>query len=110
MLTYSEAAEMMARSRNRRRKLGNNTYLVERKPGEGWAGARYGKGIHYAVRLYNTDVVTIHPNGAYTFSDGGWYTVTTKERMNGYGNRPLDKKGPYPFEDGMTVLADGRIA
>jgi hypothetical protein len=76
MLSYQDAQTMMARAQDRgygpRRKLQNNTYLVER-------------GSDYAVRLHNTDVVTIHADGTYTLNTGGWETVTTKDRINGYG-------------------------
>lgn len=76
MLSYQDAQTMMARAQDRgygpRRKLQNNTYLVER-------------GSNYAVRLHNTDVVAIHADGTYTLNTGGWETVTTKDRINGYG-------------------------
>jgi hypothetical protein len=76
MLSYQDAQTRMARAQDRgygkRRLLQNNTYLVQR-------------GEDYAVRLHNTDVVTIHADGTYTLNTGGWETVTTKDRINGYG-------------------------
>lgn len=56
-----------------RRKLDNNTY-AERRDG----GA-------VAVRLHDTDVVTYNADGTVTFDTGGWFTMTTKERMNYFG-------------------------
>lgn len=34
------------------------------------------------VRLHNTDVVTYNPNGAILLDTGGWFTVTTRNRMD----------------------------
>ena len=53
------------------RKVANNTYLQRR-------------GDDIAVRLHNTDVVTFHADGTATLSTGGWFTVTTKARINDY--------------------------
>src|SRR3990172_3922294 len=36
------------------------------------------------VRYYNTDVVSIQPNGVFTLRTGGYKTVSTKDRINGY--------------------------
>jgi hypothetical protein len=71
-ITFSEAEALMRRSRSGRRRLGNNTYL-------------YPRGNGYAIRYHYTDVVTIHPDGTFTLSTGGWETTTTKQRINGYG-------------------------
>jgi hypothetical protein len=70
-LTYADAATLLATARNPAdgKPLANNTRLVQR-------------GDDYAVRLHNTDVVTIHPDGTYTLRTGGWETVTTKDRIN----------------------------
>jgi hypothetical protein len=53
------------------RKVANNTYLH-----------RVGDDI--AVRLHDTDVVTFHADGTATLNTGGWFTMTTKERINRY--------------------------
>jgi hypothetical protein len=71
MITHSEAAALVKRGRNGRKKLKNNTYL-------------YPRGEDYAVRLHYTDVVTIHADGTYTLNSGGWDTPTTKDRINAY--------------------------
>ena len=36
------------------------------------------------IRLHGTDIVTKHKNGSVTLHDGGWKTVTTKDRINRY--------------------------
>lgn len=71
-ITFSKAGELMRRSRSGRRRLGCNTYL-------------YPRGDSFAVRYHYTDVVTIHPDGTFTLSTGGWETSTTKQRINDYG-------------------------
>lgn len=52
-----------------RRKVANNTYAERR-------------GDSIALKLHDTDVVTYHPDGSITLDTGGWFTVTTKDRMN----------------------------
>jgi len=51
--------------------LENNTRLVKR-------------GNSYAVKLHNTHVVVLHPDGSSETRTGGWQTVTTKNRINKY--------------------------
>lgn len=63
-------------SETRRRKLGNHTYLRERYP----LGSRR---KYLAIQYHNTDVVTYEcGTGRCTLNNGGWFTVTTKARMN----------------------------
>jgi hypothetical protein len=68
-VSYSDAQDMMRKARNGYRKLANNTYLHQR-------------GDSYAVRLHATDIVIIHPDGTFSLNTGGWFTVTTKDRIN----------------------------
>lgn len=73
MTTYFNLdAQMQGRNREQR-KLANNTYahrINERT---------------IAVRLHNTDVVTLHSDGRVVYNSGGWRTLTTKERMSQFG-------------------------
>lgn len=55
-----------------RRKVANNT----------WAERRGDDRI--AIRLHRTDVITFDRDGTVTLNTGGWYSVTTKERMNSF--------------------------
>lgn len=55
-------------------KLANNTYVRE------FAGA-------YAVRYYNTDIVTFYPDNTVTLNTNGWHTTWTKRRLNELLNR-----------------------
>lgn len=52
-------------------RLENNTRLVKR-------------GESYGVKLHNTVVVTLHPNGSSEIKTGGWHTLTTRRRINKY--------------------------
>ena len=63
---------------SRKRKLGNNTYLVECMP-----DSESGKPI-YGIKLHQTVVVRYYPNGMLALDSGGWLTVTTKQRMNAF--------------------------
>lgn len=83
-----------------------------------------------AIRLHGTNVVTLFDNGSFSLSTGGWYTVTTKDRINSYlpggvvrvGSHRPTRKSPArwwiftpswepvaPFFDGITFTADGTI-
>jgi hypothetical protein len=131
-MTYQEARAMMERARNGRRKLENNTYLETRYPDRTYDRdlTLHVETVEYAVRLHDTDVVTLHPDGSYTLDSGGWRTVTTKDRINRYAPVRLysDKRvwwlrprwvapdSPHSdasnsvsvrFEDGMSVNVDG---
>ena len=101
-MTHSEITKIVRGKRNaKRRKVGNNTY------------AEILHDDTVAIRLHNTDVVKINPNGTYTLNSGGWQTVTTKDRINQYSPVKVyqrkfewfvninDKE--YPFMDGMVV-------
>lgn len=104
------------------RKLARNTYVEERPDGS------------IAVRLHATDVVTFHENGSATIRCGGWWTYTTRSRVNlalGYSaDSPLGNWGigsergrrylffrvevgdsydyaRYRFRDGVAIWPDG---
>jgi hypothetical protein len=96
-MTYERASELVASSRTKTRKVGNNTYL------EAVAGG-------VAVRLHRTHVVVIHPDNTYTLNSGGWRTSTTKNRINQFSPAGLVQKrgewlvrGSVPFADGMRI-------
>jgi hypothetical protein len=82
------------------------------------------RGEDIAIRLHATDVAVIHPDNSITLHDGGWLTVTTKDRMNyALGMRPVkigsdrgvwyvysrswEKRGRY--FDGITISETGTI-
>ena len=99
MNTYKQLNEL---AQTRKRKLGNNTYLVIRDD-DG-----------YGIRLHDTEVV-IHYKDRIVLDSGGWKTVTTKSRMNEYTPFYIYQKQKVwyvdgtPFEDGITLYNNGTI-
>lgn len=107
--TYSEAREVFREhARHGRVRLGNNTTLHavgapgvwEHKPGDAHA---------YAVRLHDTDAVTFYRNGVIELSTGGYYSVTTADRMHQF--TPESVRVSYRWSGGdhrlVVSVADG---
>jgi hypothetical protein len=86
-MNYTQAIEELGRAKSREagKPIGNNTRLMDR-------------GTHVAVRLHQTDVVDLLPDGSVRLRTGGWRTVTTKERINRY----LDPLGLQLYSDRGT--------
>ena len=110
MVTYAEIdAQLQGRNRESR-KYANNTYWQRR-------------GENIALKLHNTDIVTLYPTGDMTLNTGGWYTVTTKERINRALPRVFylhQEKGrwfvvnrlddeTYVFMDGMRITSEWKV-
>jgi hypothetical protein len=100
MNTFNELHEL---AQSRKRKLGNNTYLVVRDDNG------------YGIRLHDTEVV-IHYKDRIVLDSGGYKTVTTKARMNDYSTHTIYQKNhvwyvdnEIPFEDGITLYNNGTI-
>lgn len=118
MRTYTEAAAFLAAGRN----------LWYRATGERGTAVERLNDHTIALRYHGTNVVTWHSDGAITLNTGGWYTVTTKKRMNDYspfivyqhkfdwyvipdGKRwEADVDKVVPFQNGMRILPDNSIA
>lgn len=101
-MDYQTAKELLVNARNGRRKLANNTYLHATEEG-------------IAIRLHDTDIVTISKANVYTLNTGGWQTMTTKERINRYTPAMIHQingiwyvKGKV-FADGIKVNAFGKV-
>lgn len=106
-MDYQEAEKLFqsARDKSAGKPLQNNTRLLK-------------QGGCFAVRLHNTDVVTIRPDNTFTLNSGGWRTPTTKERINTYSPAQVTQKNglwyvarysdlTHLFEDGMKVDHNG---
>lgn len=100
-------AESILGSRDSK-KVANNTFLV-----------RVDKNT-IVVRHMQTDVVTINRDGTYILNNGGWQTLTSKDRINTYGPVSVaQKKGNWfvfdkegnaiPFVNGMKVRFNGEV-
>ena len=75
-MTYTEADAMLQGRCKNSRKLENNTYLKRRGVGA------------IAVRLHSTDIITLYADGSLRICMGGWNTMTTKDRLNGFLPHP----------------------
>lgn len=95
--TYEWATSQLTGRCAERRKLCNHTYLEKRSAEE------------IAVRLHSTDVVTFHANGDIDIHTGGWNTVTTKDRINGYSPVSVWSERGHMFAsyNGQTAAFDG---
>lgn len=106
---YEKLARDMTGRNKDSRKVGNNTYKVRRDDA-------------IAIRLHQTDVVTVFPDDSIKLDSGGWRTVTTKERMNAWLPTPWHlwtEKGvwylgrrsddTYLYADGIVIEADGTV-
>lgn len=73
-----------------------------------------------AVTYRGTDVVTYNADGSITLKTGGWYTATTKHRMNQYGRgvSVWQHKGEwlvkwkdytYNYQEGMVLYLCGKV-
>jgi hypothetical protein len=77
---YASADAYLAGGRNRNnRPIANNTRVV-RLPD----GPPPGNDRSIAIRLHQTDIVVYHDDGTVQLFTGGWYTVTTKARINDF--------------------------
>lgn len=73
-MDFAHAEKLLTEKRGDKttRKLAHNTYLQFRDRDT------------IAIRLHQTDVVTLHRDNTVILNSGGWRTVTTKERINRY--------------------------
>jgi hypothetical protein len=95
--SYSEARALL--NGKDRRKLCNNTYLVERARASDTPGITE---TAVAVRLHQTDILTYWGDGSIEVSTGGWNTNTTKSHLNAYLPRGV-RVGSYR-EKGVSKL------
>lgn len=99
MLTYSQCEILISKKRDNRKKLQNNTWLEKLEDGT------------FGVRLHDTYVVKIKPDGTYILNTGGWKTAMTKQRINDYSPaRIFQERGNWyvgnketPFFNGIVV-------
>jgi hypothetical protein len=69
MKTVRDRSHALALLAEGKTKLGHNTYLVDTPDGP-------------AVRYHSTNIVTYLADGNYRVDFGGWYTSTTRDRVN----------------------------
>lgn len=108
---YSEAETFLEGGRDPSwRKISHNTVVHRKSHGS------------IAILYHSTDVITYHMDGRIVFRTGGWYSLTTKVRLNEFSPcRVWSDKGTWEidlylgngragdsalFEDGVTLGAD----
>jgi len=104
MITHAEAEAKFKKCRDKERgyKLAADTRLQRR-------------GHAFVVRLHETDVVIIRPDGTYRLNSGRWRTVTTKNRMNMVLPCCVSQRkgiwciGDKFYTDGMLIDSDGIV-
>jgi hypothetical protein len=103
-MTHDEATKMVhGKTKRKSRKVGNNTY-AEILPDSS-----------VGIMLHGTYVVKIHSDNSATLNTGGWYTSTTKDRINQYSPvRVYQRKGEWYLENGDeytdgVVVADNNL-
>lgn len=79
------------------RKIGNNTILYRQNGGD------------IAVRYHYTDIIIYHSNDTITINTGGWWTVTTLQRINhispaSIGTAYKSQRHPYEIQRGSRVF------
>ena len=100
----------MATAKNKRKgkPIGNNTRLYETRDNR-----------YYSVELHGHEIVQVHPDG-WVIDACGWYTVTTKQRLNLFIHSDVivyqrdwmwyvdtPKVERVPFYNGMFINNDG---
>jgi len=60
-----------------------------------------------AIKLHNTDIVTMLDNGKTILSSGGWRTHTTKERLNEYTRSGISQKLGVWYMRDKSLFYDG---
>lgn len=96
-MNYNKAIEILG-SREQK-KIGNNTYLVNRGNGE------------VAIRLHATDILTFRPDGKVVIRTNGWRSVTTKARINEYCpfSGISQKRGVWYYGSTKVEVMEGDI-
>lgn len=102
-MDYNKMDTILQGRTRQQKKYANNTYLVRHND-------------YLACLYHNTEVVKFYPNGDIVLDNGGWYTSTTKERINWMldGHRLSQSNGVWfindkRFQPGMIIKADGSI-
>jgi hypothetical protein len=98
MLTFASATDLLGNRQSK--KLANNTYLRK-------------ENYYFVVRLHDTDIIAIAPDDSCILHNEGYFTKTTKERLNSYSSANIvQEKGIWyvrgiPFYDGMIIDKNG---
>lgn len=99
MKTYQHALNLL--NGRDSRKVAHNTYARKLENGD------------IAIKLYATDVLVFHTNGAVTVNSGGYRTGTTKDRINSFLPAGLPRlyqaKGVWNWGSGVPFSEGDKI-
>jgi len=104
-MNYKEVESKLQGRNNLTRKQANNTYLVRCNG-------------YLALRYHSTDVVKFYSDGKIVLDNGGWFTSTTKERINmglpaGFHLSQVNGiwwLNGHKFQNGITITSQHTIA
>lgn len=92
------------------RKIGNNTFIVR--------NGKLDEKPVYSIKLHNTNIITLLPNGDYILDTEGWRTPLTKSRFETYlpisiwnhkGKWYFRKRGSYDPDQDAFLFTDGMV-
>lgn len=95
-MNYIEVEKQLQGRNKLSRKIANNTYLIRHDN-------------YLALRYHSTEVVKFYPDNSIVLDNGGWFTSTTKERINmAIGNKLYQSKGVWyignlRYQNGMKI-------
>ena len=100
--SYDDALECMRHARNQRdgRPIDNHTRLL------------WGSNRSLCIRFHKTDVLTYYENGDLDVYNGGWFTKTTRERIESYSTVRLgtyDGRWTLHWHNRSWIYADCRL-
>jgi len=97
-MTYHQLDTLLQRTNRYRRKLAHNTYAFRLTDST------------LVIRLHGNTILTYRPDNSVTYTTCGWYTSTTKSRMNQFGPLHIYQRDFFwfydddqPYHDGLTV-------
>lgn len=83
--------------------------------------------LAYVVKYHDTEILTYYPDGAIKVQSGGWYTMSTRDRIERFSGIRINQEsgfwtiakmgGKYgntavkpfvPYHDGIVILASGK--
>jgi hypothetical protein len=96
-MSFQKASEMLEKNKcnKQKKKLEGNTWLIKQ---EGY----------FSIRYHNTNIIDIYPDYI-VLRNGGWFTRTTKDRLNSYTPFSINQHqykwfvNGYPFSEGMKI-------
>ena len=104
-MNYTMANKLLTGRNQKSKKVDNNTYLIQNND-------------NIAIKLHNTEVIKFYPDKI-VLNSGGWYTPTTKDRLNSFSGYQINQESgiwhigvngkTYKFNDNMVIYENGTV-